>query len=322
MKKPFIIFHPITIFVSSIVAIVLTYFLYLNWYMKVKGNIDEIAARFGVDQKVVADPNSLFMFITTAILVLGIIVGLVVIFTYYQKTTQLYRLQENFINNFTHELKTPLASIRLYLETFKKYDVSKEEREKFIDYMLKDSNRLDNYVNQILQVGNIENKEKNYKKEWKDLRILTDEFLENNHHLFIEGKISVKGEVKVELMYPVDRQLFEMLLMNLISNSFRYNESREKGLEISFKIEGKNLCIGFKDNGIGFLSKNKKKIFKKFYQVGKAENCTAKGTGLGLYLVQQIAKIHGGKIKAESQGIGAGSTFSVYLPFPPKRKMV
>jgi signal transduction histidine kinase len=262
------------------------------------------------------------MFITTAILVLGIIVGLVVIFTYYQKTIQLYRLQENFINNFTHELKTPLASIRLYLETFKKYDVSKEEREKFIDYMLKDSSRLDNYVNQILQVGNIENKEKNYKKEWKDLRILTNEFLENNYHLFTEGKISIKGDIKEELMYFVDRQLFEMLLMNLMSNSLRYNESMEKYLEISFKIEGKNLCIGFKDNGIGLLSKNKKKIFKKFYQVGKAENCTAKGTGLGLYLVQQITKIHGGKIKAESKGVGTGSTFNVYLPFPPKRKMV
>jgi signal transduction histidine kinase len=146
--------------------------------------------------------------------------------------------------------------------------------------------------------------------------------LENNYHLFTEGKISIKGDIKEELMYFVDRQLFEMLLMNLISNSLRYNESMEKYLEISFKIEGKNLCIGFKDNGIGLLSKNKKKIFKKFYQVGKAENCTAKGTGLGLYLVQQITKIHGGKIKAESKGVGTGSTFNVYLPFPPKRKMV
>ena len=76
--------------------------------------------------------------------------------------------------------------------------------------------------------------------------------------------------------------------------------------------------ITFKDNGIGFKDRYRKVIFKKFYQLGKAENCTAKGTGLGLYLVQQIAKIHGGKIKAESMGKGEGSTFTLSLPFPSK----
>ena len=322
MKKHLFIFHPITIFVSSIIAVVTSYFVYLRWYIKVIGNIDDFALRFGVDQKVVADPYSLFMIITTSILLGGIIIGLIIIFTYYQKTIQLYRLQENFINNFTHELKTPLASIRLYLETFKKYEVTKEERDKFIDYMLKDSNRLDNYVNQILQVGNIENKEKNYKKELVDLKTLLSDFLEHNHHLFTEGKISFNNNFDDQLIYPVEKRLFEMLLMNLISNAFRYNDKKEKLLDISFQKESKTLHLFFKDNGMGLHSKYKKRIFKKFYQVGKSEDCTAKGTGLGLYLVQQIAKIHRGKIKVESLGKGSGTTFILSLPFPSKERII
>ena len=320
MKKPFIIFHPITIFVGSIIAVCLSYVLYLRWYIKIIGNIEELALKLGVDQKLVADPYSLFMIIATAILLAGIIGGLIVIFTYYQKTIQLYRLQENFINNFTHELKTPLASIRLYLETFQRYDVTKDEREKFIDYMLKDSRRLDNYVNQILQVGNLEAKDKNYKKDILGFNQFIKVFLEHNEHIFTEGTIAFDYEDEEDdIYYPIDPQLFEMLLMNLISNAFRYNDEKEKKLAIKIWLEKKSVNISFKDNGIGFKERYRKIIFKKFFQIGKAENCTAKGTGLGLYLVQQIAKIHDGKIKAESLGEGKGSTFVLSLPFPSKR---
>ena len=320
MKKPLFIFHPITIFVGSIIAVCLSYFLYLRWYIKIVGNIDDLALKFGVDQKLVADPYSLFMIITTAILLVGIIGGLIVIFTYYQKTIQLYRLQENFINNFTHELKTPLASIRLYLETFQRYDVTKDEQEKFIDYMLKDSRRLDNYVNQILQVGNLEAKETSYKKDVVGFKQFIKDFLEHNHHIFTEGLINFECEDdSSELYYPLDPQLFEMLLMNLISNAFRYNDEKEKKLNIKVWLEKKSIFISFEDNGIGFKERYRKIIFKKFFQLGKAENCTAKGTGLGLYLVQQITKIHNGKIKAESLGKGKGSTFTLTLPYPSKR---
>ena len=112
MRKHLFIFHPITIFVSSIIAVVTSYFVYLRWYIKVIGNIDDFALRFGVDQKVVADPYSLFMIITTSILLGGIIIGLIIIFTYYQKTIQLYRLQENFINNFTNTIKNAVDNFR------------------------------------------------------------------------------------------------------------------------------------------------------------------------------------------------------------------
>ena len=135
-------------------------------------------------------------------------------------------------------------------------------------------------------------------------------------------KISFNNNFEDQLIYPVEKRLFEMLLMNLISNAFRYNDKKEKLLDISFQKESKTLHLFFKDNGIGLHSKYKKRIFKKFYQVGKAEDCTAKGTGLGLYLVQQIAKIHGGKIKVESLGKGSGTTFILSLPFPSKERII
>ena len=108
-----------------------------------------------------------------------------------------------------------------------------------------------------------------------------------------------------------------MLLMNLLTNAMKYNESAEPEINIVFYAKNKKLHIRFEDNGIGLKKSDTKKIFKKFFQVGRSDDMSAKGTGLGLYLVQNIARIHRGTIVAESKGEGKGSAFTLTLPYAP-----
>jgi signal transduction histidine kinase len=107
-----------------------------------------------------------------------------------------------------------------------------------------------------------------------------------------------------------------MLLMNLVTNAIKYNDSDRPQIEIRFDLIGPKLFLHFEDNGIGFDKKEIRKIFKKFYQIGNVDNMTAKGSGIGLHLVQTIARIHKWKVFAKSEGIGKGSVFTIIIPAP------
>ena len=133
-------------------------------------------------------------------------------------------------------------------------------------------------------------------------------------HHFQQCRISVSNPSGNDYPYLVNLSLFDMLLMNLLTNAVKYNHSSQPEIEISFEVRGKKLYIYFKDNGIGIEKAEKRKIFRKFYQVGSSDDMSARGSGLGLYLVENIAKIHKAKITVESRGLGKGSTFALILP--------
>ena len=136
-------------------------------------------------------------------------------------------------------------------------------------------------------------------------------FLQNTPHLFEQGKVEFETDLD-KFYYPMDHALFEMLLMNLITNAFIYNKSAEKLVLLHLKKEGRFVVLDIADNGIGLEKSELKRIFKKFYQVGK----TAKGNGLGLYIVANIARVHNAEVMALSPGPGQGSTFRIIFRIP------
>jgi len=312
--------HPFLILIFSILALGTSLFLYIYWYLEFSVGLNVLADRFHFDPTQVLEIRNWVVILVLSLLVGIILMGISIIFTYNIKMFQLYRMQNNFINNFTHELKTPVTSLKLYLETFRKYDIAKEKRIKYLDYMISDVNRLTDDIDRILNLARIESKSFNCDFVRTDVVAFTRAFIESNAHHFGTSQIHVSAPDTLAFFYEINPPLFEMLLMNLLTNAIKYNTSEAPRVTIFFEQKNRHLLIRFEDNGIGIEGGNMKKIFKKFYQAGTSDNMSAKGTGLGLYLVDHIVRLHRGKISAHSRGAHHGSTFTVSLPLPSQTR--
>lgn len=307
-------YHPLFIFIFSLLALGSSLIIYIRSYLRVSAALEEVVVKYHLNASSMMDTETWVLVLILSLLVAVIIAGLLIIYIYYQKMIQLYRLQQNFINGFTHELKTPIASLQLFLETFTRHELPRDEQLKYLEFMKRDTLRLSDNVNRILNLGRLE--DRNFKADFieQDLVILIEQFLANTPHLFEEGKVTFHSEIK-SLIMPIDTALFEMLMMNLITNALIYNKSSEKIVEIELSVTNKEAILDFRDNGMGIDRSLVKKIFKKFFQVGKS----TKGSGLGLYIVQNIAKLHKGDIEAISMGPGTGSVFRLTLKLPENK---
>ena len=297
-------FHPVTVFVFSILALAASLFLYIYWYVEVSAGLNEVVRRYNLDS------NQFFEARTWVV----ILVGLFIIFVYNQKTLRFYRLQNNFINNFTHELKTPVTSLKLYLETFAKHDLPREERLKYLGYMIQDVERLSDHIGRILDLARIESRSYGEEFAAADPVSVAKQFLQTHAQLFRNCDIQIHNPSGQSFSCSINLPLFEMLLMNLLTNAIKYNSDERPRIDIRFEPQKRRLNIRFMDNGVGMEKGELRKIFRKFYQIGRADDMTAKGSGLGLYLVRHIAKMHKGEISAESRGPGQGSVFTLTLP--------
>jgi two-component system, OmpR family, phosphate regulon sensor histidine kinase PhoR len=308
--------HPILVFVLSVVALAASLALYVYWYLEVSTGLQRIVEAYKLDQEGFFEFKTWIVILVLSILVGLILVGVFIIFIYYQKTWRLYRLQRNFIDSFTHELKTPVASLKLYLETFSRYELPRGDQLKYIRFMLNDVDRLLDNINRILQLARIESR--SYTKEFvqADLVELLERFRNENADLFPNGVFTIENPTKQPFPFNLNVQLFDILLMNLFSNAMRYNRSPQPRLDIRFVPRPKGLDIRFEDNGVGIERKELGKIFRKFYRAGRPDDMTARGSGLGLHLVQQIARIHKARVHVASGGPSKGSVFTLSLPRP------
>ncbi len=314
MKQVKWLFHPILVFIFSITALVVSLFLYIYWYIEISSGLRSAMERFNLEQDQVLAADTWLVILVLCILIGIILMGIFIIFVFSQKTMQLYRMQNNFINNFTHELKTPVTSLQLYLQTFLRHELSRDDQVKYTGYMLTDVNRLTETINRILNLAKLESKR--YMGEFVvcDVVAVVKRFLDENAHLFKDCRINVQHPGTTTIYQRINRHLFEMLLMNLLTNAIKYNAASVPRVDIRIEAKRRTTHIQFADNGIGFDRKEIKKIFRKFYQIGRSDNMTAKGSGLGLHLVQNIARLHKGRVVADSPGRNQGSTFTVILP--------
>jgi len=318
MNKSRWFLHPILIFVFSISALGLSLFLYIRWYIEASAGLQAVMKRFDLDSEQILAPQTWLVILTLSILVGIILIGIFIIFVYNQKAMRLNRLQRNFINNFTHELKTPVTSLKLFLETLSIHELSRPDQLKYLQTMLLDVNRLSNTIQRILTLARLESK--NYQEAFErvDLARLLEKFLEDNRHLFRDSVIALHKNCSEALHQRINQPLFEMLLMNLMTNAVKYNDNPRPRIDIFLEKTAGRTLIRFADNGIGIEKSEIKKIFKRFYQTGRSEDMSAKGSGLGLHLVQTIARLHQGRVTAESPGQGQGAVFTLALPDPGK----
>ncbi len=314
MKRTLWFVHPIAIFVFSIITLGLSLFLYIYWYMEVSTGLKAVIQKYNLDPDQFASWQTWVVILIMSILVAIILLGIFLIFVYQRKTLSLYRSQHKFINSFTHELKTPTTSLQLYLETFAKHELPRDKQLKYIDYMLADVGRLSDNINGILNLARIEAKIFGGDFVVVDMVQEIKEFYANNAQLFRGSTIQVINKRKHHFHCSINHSLFQMLLMNLFTNGIRHNESTQPEIEVSFSQSDKNVLIHFTDNGVGFEKSQRKNIFMKFFQIKRTNWNYAGGTGLGLYMAEQVIRLHKGKISAHSEGEGKGACFTVSLP--------
>jgi len=318
MKQTRWFFHPIFVFVLSTVALAISLFLYIYWYIGISAGLTSVVSHYNLDPNEFFEAKTWVVILVMSLLVSVILAGILIILIYNLKTLQLYRLQNTFINNFTHELKTPVTSLKLYLETFNRHELPRGELLKYIAFMLQDVERLSVNINSMLNLARIESRV--YEKEFVLVDVIDTvrRFLAANRHIFKDSEIQVDAAAGQAIFHPIIVSLFEMLLMNILTNAVKYNASGSPRIVISFEEGRDSLFIRFRDNGIGLTKEEKKSIFKKFYQGHRPDNVTSGGSGIGLYLVQQIARLHRGKITADSEGEGKGSLFTLSLSYSRK----
>ncbi|MCP4686984.1 MAG: HAMP domain-containing histidine kinase [Desulfobacterales bacterium] len=315
MKNTPWFFHPITVFVFSIAALVLSLFLYIYWYIEISTGLENVVNKFNLDPGQFLESRTWVVVAVLSILVGIILMGILLIFVYNRKIYQLYKLQNNFINNFTHELKTPVTSLRLFLETFRKYELSAEDRRKYLDFMIYDVERLSDNINRILKLAKIESKAYRAKFRETDLAAAIRRLTDKKSPVTGNHVIKVHDPPVEPFSCRVDRPLFDILVMNLVTNAIKYNKSDVPRIDILFSKNKRHLFIRFEDNGIGVEPGEIKKIFRRFYRIGRTGDMTTKGSGLGLNLVQNIARIHKGRVTAENRENNNGSIFTLRLPY-------
>ena len=255
-------------------------------------------------------------------LVLGIIffglliAGLVVNTIFLVREIRRSEQQDSFLNAVTHELKTPIASIRLYLETLASRNLEEAKRREFYSIMLEDTDRLLGTVEQVLKAGEV--RHGTARKNWQEVHfstivreVLALARLRQNLAPEVLALGAISPEEIIVLGNPEE---LRTAVINLLDNAIKYSGDKKNILVDLLTPNLDTVLLQVHDRGIGIPRNELKRIFKRFYRATNSKTDKVKGTGLGLFIVRSIARRYGGDAYAESEGEGRGSTFTIRLP--------
>jgi two-component system, OmpR family, sensor histidine kinase SenX3 len=247
------------------------------------------------------------------LLLLMILAGVVINTIFLVREIRRNEQHDAFINAVTHELKTPVASIRLYLQTLQTRAVDEARRKEFYRIMLDDSDRLLGTIEQILRTGRMGAARRPLNLSRVDIGRLVQECVARarSTHGLAEDAIVYRSAPPIT--FAADEDEVRAAVSNLIDNAIKYSGKAVR-VSVEVKQDSESVSVRVTDNGPGIAQSELKQIFKRFYRVPGTVTSAVKGTGLGLYIVRSVAKRHGGRAWAESEGPGQGSTFVVEFP--------
>jgi signal transduction histidine kinase len=305
------LYHPVTIFLAMQVLWIALLVVWIRWYLEKHAQLREMAQQLRAQVEV--EKFAWWPLAEGAILLALILAGATVIFIYWNKQHRLNQMQRAFVSNVTHELKSPVASIQLALETMAMRNLPEEKRREFIVMMLSDTERLASLIDRILGAARIEKKRGRYRLEQVSMRRFVEEVLEEDRHLFEKDGHRIVLEKGGDARVTIDRSAMHVALANLIENAARYSP-RGSAIRIWLQRDLRSCRLDVIDAGDGIPRKDLKNVFKIFWRGTERPQFGGRGTGLGLYIVRNIVRDHKGKVWAVSAGLGRGSTFSMRLP--------
>ena len=309
-KRHSLLYHVIVFVVTQLVWLSLLG-LWIYWYVYNYIVFEKVGDQ--VSPYISYNITNVVPFVIGLVLLIGLSFTTSVIFRNLNVQLRLTKLYDNFIGNVTHELKSPLSSIQLHLETLKTRNVPPEKQEEFINLMIRDAQRLKNLIDSILGLLAVEQKKLIHDHEVCDATSTLKKIINDSLEQFHLPPSTYKIEIGSSSEIVVDKNAMKIVFNNLIDNAIKYSV-KEVQLNVKIGSNSNKVIIEFIDNGIGLLPKEQKKIFNKFYRIYHQDIPSVKGTGLGLYWVKEIIKSHGGKITVYSEGTGKGSRFTIELP--------
>lgn len=237
-----------------------------------------------------------------------LLLGILQIRKTFKKEAELAHQQKNFLLSVTHELKSPIASTKLQLQTLQKHELDREKQKEILANAISDTDRLNNLVENILLAAKIENSFFELHKE----KINLSEYIADGMKQTIESfnyKQKVVLDIEKEIYLSIDKTSFPSIILNLFENAIKYSPENST-VTLCLKKQNQKIILSVKDEGIGILDEEKENIFQKFYRVGSEETRKSKGTGLGLYIVDYLVKQHNGIISVKNN-VPKGSIFEV-----------
>jgi len=237
-----------------------------------------------------------------------IFIGAAVVYTSFRRSIRLSRQQNNFMLSVTHELKSPIAAMKLNLQTLEKYALDEDKKAKLLERCITESNRLNDLCNNMLIASQMEGHQYVAAREKFDFSDLLLQSVKD-YNIRYQGRF--QSEMDENLSVNGDRLLLQMAINNLLENAIKYTPSNTP-ITVYLKKSGSQLVFQVADEGAGIPDNEKKKIFNKFYRIGNESTRKSKGTGLGLYLTRKIVKQHKGSISVKDND-PVGTIFEINL---------
>ncbi|BET58289.1 HAMP domain-containing sensor histidine kinase [Geobacter sp. 60473] len=284
-------------------------FYWIYWFVGRHKEFRELALRYRPE--LLGRGFDWVVLVEGLILLVLILAGVYALFIFWRRQSNLYREQKEFISQVTHELKSPLASIKLHLETIRLRKPPPDKLERFLDTMLEDTERLDNLISNFLMAAKLEQKFRTTQQTVVDFSAFLVRSLERlGQHLPEGGNLTLRIDEGIRA--AIDAEAMETALRNLFENAILYSPGAPD-IRVTLTRSGNECILTFNDQGIGIDSHDIKKIFKMFYRVRRPGE-TIRGTGLGLWIVKSVIREHGGRVAVSSRGNGMGTTFTITLP--------
>jgi signal transduction histidine kinase len=261
-------------------------------------------------RRIALDVLGFFLF---AILIAGVVLNTVFLVREIRRNER----QDSFLNAVTHELKTPIASIRLYLDTLQRHAVDESQRQNFYTTMHSDTDRLLTTVEQVLKAGELGQRRRVQQRTRIELQPLVAECISTvliRNHLDPQAVQLAAVPGAVRLFVSANPEDLRTAILNLLDNAVKYSP---QGVHVRCRLSIEHytwVVLSISDTGLGIQPHELRRIFKRFYRASSNDRVKIKGTGLGLFLVRVIARQHGGDVSAVSEGLGKGTTMSLKLP--------
>jgi signal transduction histidine kinase len=293
---------PLTV---AIVLMLILLLLAVGWQVMLWSGIRPSGAAFST--------RDALLFVLGTFSFLLVMVGLAWLCTWLLREMRLNQRQRAFLDAVTHEMKTPLASFRLYLDTLGRHDPPPDRRREFIEHMRQDLDRLDHTVDRVLAAARAEERGRSPLREQVDLTELLGECIRDLHVRHTLEPDAVCLETQGPIVVRGDTQELRLIFSNLLENAVKYSDEPVDVRVVVVPTRDNRIRVEIADRGIGIPHRELRKIFQRFYRVGRDVQRTAAGLGLGLFVVRSLVRRQGGKVVALSEGAGRGSRFVVTL---------